>query len=199
MYMEVQNLRDFELIKSPSKDKRWAIRESGAKISRFCLVSSVMMNNGARNGLSCLHWSLHPDCSVYWFCFCCHISLFFFFRSHLLKCSSLRYVTVAFSLLAISFIRAQSWWGSSSWDWKNDDGYNSQPWNNMWKPTKISVKTTMSSNKTGTAQLDSKQHTATWALVGTTANRCYVKPPQHLGAQSMAWLDKASNSLNASA
>ena len=39
--LEVQNLRDHELIKSPSKDKRWAIRESSARISRFYLMSPV--------------------------------------------------------------------------------------------------------------------------------------------------------------
>ena len=40
-YLEVQNLRSLELIKSPSKDKRWAIRESSAKVSRFYLVPVV--------------------------------------------------------------------------------------------------------------------------------------------------------------
>ena len=39
--LEVQNLRDHELIKSPSKDKHWAIRESSARISRFYLMSPV--------------------------------------------------------------------------------------------------------------------------------------------------------------
>ena len=38
-FHEVQNLRDFELIKSPSEDKRWAIRESSAKVSRIYLLS----------------------------------------------------------------------------------------------------------------------------------------------------------------
>ena len=32
-FLDVQNLRDHELIKSPSKDIRWAIRESSARIS----------------------------------------------------------------------------------------------------------------------------------------------------------------------
>ena len=40
-FHEVQNLRDYELIKSPSKDKRWAIRESSTKVSRFYLLSPV--------------------------------------------------------------------------------------------------------------------------------------------------------------
>ena len=40
-FLEVQNLRDHELIKSPSKDKRWAIRESSARVSRFYLLSPV--------------------------------------------------------------------------------------------------------------------------------------------------------------
>ena len=38
-YYEVQSLQDHELIKSPSKDKRWVIRESSAKVSRFYLLS----------------------------------------------------------------------------------------------------------------------------------------------------------------
>ena len=40
-FLDLQNLRDHELIKSPSKDKRWAIRESSARISRFYLISPV--------------------------------------------------------------------------------------------------------------------------------------------------------------
>ena len=40
-FFEVQVLRDFELIKSPSKDIGWAIRESSAKVSRFYLLSPV--------------------------------------------------------------------------------------------------------------------------------------------------------------
>ena len=40
-FHEVQNRRDYELIKPPSKDKRWAIRESSAKVSRLYLLSPV--------------------------------------------------------------------------------------------------------------------------------------------------------------
>ena len=47
---EVQNLRDFELIKSPSEDKRWAIRESSAKVSRFYLLSPVREANDEQWG-----------------------------------------------------------------------------------------------------------------------------------------------------
>ena len=49
-FHEVQNLRDFELIKSPSKDKRWAIRESSAKVSRFYLLSPVREANDEQWG-----------------------------------------------------------------------------------------------------------------------------------------------------
>ena len=49
-FHEAQNLRDFELIKSPSKDKRWAIRESSAKVSRFYLLSPVREANDEQWG-----------------------------------------------------------------------------------------------------------------------------------------------------
>eukprot|EP00439_Symbiodinium_sp_Y106_P037050 s3353_g4.t1 len=49
-FHEVQNLRDFELIKSPSKDKRWAITESSAKVSRFYLLSPVREANDEQWG-----------------------------------------------------------------------------------------------------------------------------------------------------
>ena len=49
-FHEVQNLRDYELIKSPSKDKRWAIRESSAKVSRFYLLSPVREVNDEQWG-----------------------------------------------------------------------------------------------------------------------------------------------------
>eukprot|EP00439_Symbiodinium_sp_Y106_P049222 s4253_g6.t1 len=49
-FHEAQNLRDFELIKSPSKDKRWAIRESSAKVSRFYLLSPVHEANDEQLG-----------------------------------------------------------------------------------------------------------------------------------------------------
>ena len=46
----VRNLRDYELITSPSKDKRWAIRESSAKVSRFYLLSPVREVNDEQWG-----------------------------------------------------------------------------------------------------------------------------------------------------
>ena len=49
-FHEVQNLRDYELIKSPSKDKRWAIRESSAKVSRFYLLSPAREVNDEQWG-----------------------------------------------------------------------------------------------------------------------------------------------------
>ena len=49
-FLEVQDLRDFELIKSPSKDKRWAIRESSAKVSRIYLLSPVREPNDEQWG-----------------------------------------------------------------------------------------------------------------------------------------------------
>ena len=49
-FLEVQDLRDFELIKSPSKDKRWAIRESSAKVSRLYLLSPVREPNDEQWG-----------------------------------------------------------------------------------------------------------------------------------------------------
>ena len=53
-FLEVQNLRDHELIKSPSKDKRWAICESSARISRFYLTSPVREPDDEQWGLT---WS----------------------------------------------------------------------------------------------------------------------------------------------
>ena len=47
---EVQNLRDHELSKSPSKDKRWATRVSSAKVSRFYLLSPVREANDEQWG-----------------------------------------------------------------------------------------------------------------------------------------------------
>ena len=38
---EVQQLRTFELVTSVSKDKRWAVRESAARITRFYLTSAA--------------------------------------------------------------------------------------------------------------------------------------------------------------
>ena len=38
---EVLQLRNFELVKSVSKDKRWAVRESAARITRFYLTSAA--------------------------------------------------------------------------------------------------------------------------------------------------------------
>ena len=60
-FYEVQSLRDHELIKFPSKDKRWAIRESSAKVSSFIFYLQyvkLMMNNGDLSGMSCLRLNL---------------------------------------------------------------------------------------------------------------------------------------------
>ena len=38
---ETQQLKTYELVKSVSKDKRWAVRESAARITRFYLTSAA--------------------------------------------------------------------------------------------------------------------------------------------------------------